>query len=244
MGEFKGVWVSEELMNLGFNPSKTMVLSMIKELQPFHASNKYIGQLLNIAVRSVTGIIADLEDKKFISISGKTSARIITIEKTAIDNYSKICHSTIAKSADTSANIASTIAKSATNRKDNKYKKDNRKVTLPEKDEYIKLAKLIVELHKVSDPVFTKSGAHINNWAKDIRKLVEIDNRSLEDIERIIRWAKTPECFWFPNIISGKKLREKFPTLYAQARTTGEKQETPEDIERQKAYHKLVWGGK
>lgn len=241
MREFTGIWISKEIIELGLSPSQTMVLSMIKEMQPFHASNKYICEKLNLAIRSVTYIIADLQTKNLISINGKTSARIITIEDIAIANYSKYCHSTIANIAQTRANIAVTMAKTATNIKDNKDNKVNRKVTTPEKEEYIKLAELIVSLHKVADPVFKKSSAHINNWAKDIRKLVEIDNRNLQDVERIIRWAKEPGCFWFPNIISGKKLREKFPTLYAQAGSNGEKPKTAEEKKRQEEYRKFIW---
>jgi hypothetical protein len=53
-------------------------------------------------------------------------------------------------------------------------------------------------------------------WSKDIRLLHEKDGRSLEDIESVIKWCQSPGNFWIPNILSGKKLREKFPTLYSQ----------------------------
>jgi len=60
-------------------------------------------------------------------------------------------------------------------------------------------------------------------WAKDIEMIERIDGRSYQDIEMAIRWIKTPGQFWAPNIMSGSKLREKFPTIWAQMsqRNTG-----------------------
>ena len=57
----------------------------------------------------------------------------------------------------------------------------------------------------------------IARWAKDIEKLIRIDSRDYSEIERVIRWVKTEGNFWLPNIMSGKKLREKFPQLVLQA---------------------------
>ncbi len=56
------------------------------------------------------------------------------------------------------------------------------------------------------------------HWARDIDKLVRIDGRRVEDIEAVIAWCQSDGCFWGPNILSGKNLREKFDTLYGQMR--------------------------
>jgi len=61
-----------------------------------------------------------------------------------------------------------------------------------------------------------KSIANIKKWAYDIDKINRIDGRSWSDIKAIIIWVKTPGNFWASNIMSGSKLREKFPTLIAQ----------------------------
>ena len=79
-----------------------------------------------------------------------------------------------------------------------------------------RLAHLLYDLHRQSDPHFTTSQKHIEQWAKDIEKLSRIDKRSYEDIEKVIRWAKTAGNFWCPNIISGSKLREKYPQVFLQ----------------------------
>jgi hypothetical protein len=78
------------------------------------------------------------------------------------------------------------------------------------------LANLLYSLHKgIVDQKFNVSDARIETWAKDIERLHRIDGRDWQEIEHVIRWAKN-DSFWASNIISGKKLREKFPTLIAQ----------------------------
>ena len=86
--------------------------------------------------------------------------------------------------------------------------------TIPEQAE--RLAHLLYDLHRQSDTHFTTSQKHIEQWAKDIEKLNRIDKRSYEDIEKVIRWIKTAGNFWCPNIISGSKLREKYPQVFLQ----------------------------
>lgn len=86
--------------------------------------------------------------------------------------------------------------------------------TIPEQAK--RLALLLYDLHRQIDTHFTTSQKHIEQWAKDIGKLNRIDKRSYEDIEKVIRWIKTAGNFWCPNIISGSKLREKYPQVFLQ----------------------------
>lgn len=85
------------------------------------------------------------------------------------------------------------------------------------------LASLLSDLHRAQiDTGYKVTPAQLNAWAKDIEKLNRIDGRDWPDIEAAIRWIKTPGCFWAPNILSGKKLREKYPTIIGQMkRPTG-----------------------
>ena len=53
-------------------------------------------------------------------------------------------------------------------------------------------------------------------WARDIDLLMGIDQRSPEEIRRVIEWCQLPGGFWGPNILSGRKLREEFDTLSGQ----------------------------
>ena len=79
-----------------------------------------------------------------------------------------------------------------------------------------KMATLLYDLHReLVDQKFSVSDARLEAWAKDIERLQRIDGRSWEEIERVLKWAKH-DSFWGANIISGKKFREKYPTLVAQ----------------------------
>jgi len=58
----------------------------------------------------------------------------------------------------------------------------------------------------------------LDSWVNDIEKAIRIDRRTREQLIGCIDWiynSKQGE-FWIPNILSGKKLREKYDTMEAQ----------------------------
>lgn len=64
-------------------------------------------------------------------------------------------------------------------------------------------------------------------WRDAARRLIDLDGRSVDDIERIAHWALTDD-FWVSNVRSLPKLREKFETLTQQAqRPTRQQQARP-----------------
>lgn len=73
---------------------------------------------------------------------------------------------------------------------------------------------------------------HLIAWARDIEKLIKIDGRKAEDCEAVIDWCQEDGNFWNNNILSGRKLREKFDTLYGQMRrvSPAKKTETMDDF--------------
>ncbi|MCL2879910.1 MAG: hypothetical protein FWF29_06680 [Treponema sp.] len=86
----------------------------------------------------------------------------------------------------------------------------------------IKLSTLLLNAHRAEIPNYLSGKDDqktINRWALDIEKLIRIDQKPPEIIKQVIFWAKTPGNFWFSNIESGKKLREKYETLYSQMQT-------------------------
>ncbi|MCF7945932.1 MAG: hypothetical protein K9L24_03670 [Spirochaetia bacterium] len=93
------------------------------------------------------------------------------------------------------------------------------KTTEPSKtmSQALQLASLLLHKSREFDPkLYRGKDKHvIQRWANDIEKLIRIDGRSFTDIEAVIRWVKTEGNFWLPNIMSGRKLREKFPQLFA-----------------------------
>lgn len=69
-------------------------------------------------------------------------------------------------------------------------------------------------------PTITKA------WRDAARRLIDIDGRSVDDIERIARWAQADD-FWVSNVRSLPKLREKFETLTQQAQRPTRQQQRP-----------------
>jgi hypothetical protein len=73
------------------------------------------------------------------------------------------------------------------------------------------LSHLLFDLIREHDPGAT--GPDFQKWAVHIERLVRRDGRSPADIEAAIRWCQADD-FWHSNILSTKKLREKFQTLF------------------------------
>ena len=73
------------------------------------------------------------------------------------------------------------------------------------------LAKLLFSLmqsnnQKVKQPNF-------QSWSKQFDYILRIDKREIEDVTKLIRWCQS-NSFWKSNILSPKKLREKYDMLY------------------------------
>lgn len=51
------------------------------------------------------------------------------------------------------------------------------------------------------------------NWSAEIDKMVRLDSRVVEEIREVITWVHWEDDFWYQNIRSGAKLREKFDDL-------------------------------
>jgi hypothetical protein len=64
---------------------------------------------------------------------------------------------------------------------------------------------------RVPDP----APATLKHWAYDIDKMIRLDSRSPDEIREMIDWTHK-DNFWYANILSPGKLREKWDTLTAQ----------------------------
>ena len=53
---------------------------------------------------------------------------------------------------------------------------------------------------------------NFQTWAKNIDLMIRIDKRSLDDIEKTIKWCQKDD-FWHTNILSTAKLRKQFDQL-------------------------------
>ena len=77
------------------------------------------------------------------------------------------------------------------------------------------LSNLLLEEIKNNLPTF--KSPNIDEWANHVSKMRRLDNRTPEQIEYIIKWCQQ-DHFWQGNILSTKKLREKFDQLIAQVK--------------------------
>lgn len=98
-------------------------------------------------------------------------------------------------------------------KKERKKDKDSRR-KYDDDSPYIKMADYLLSKIREWKPDYVFRG-NKQTWADDFRKMHELDKRSKEDIRDVIDWA-TQDSFWQANILSAKKLREKFDTLQAQ----------------------------
>ncbi len=67
----------------------------------------------------------------------------------------------------------------------------------------------------VCPPLFINHKPDVGEWARDIELIHQIDGVSIDDIKLVAAWA-VRDSFWQANILTGKKLREKFNTLHLQ----------------------------
>ena len=112
--------------------------------------------------------------------------------------------------------------------KDKETEKEEEKENCAENDlpnEAISCASLLFTLHRDNiDRKYDVSDAKVKKWAIDIERINRLDGRSWQEIENVIRWVKRPGEFWGPNIMSGSKLREKFPQVVAKMSASGKPQ--------------------
>jgi len=78
-----------------------------------------------------------------------------------------------------------------------------------------------------SKPNFRKP--NMQTWSQDLEKAIRIDKRTEQELIGCIDWIYTDGSFWIPNILSAKKLREKFDTMESQMTSRNKKKSTVVD---------------
>ena len=67
---------------------------------------------------------------------------------------------------------------------------------------------------------------NMQQWADDIRKMHELDQRPFDKIHKMIDWSQRDD-FWSTNILSAAKLRAKYDTMAAQANSKWQARNAP-----------------
>ena len=94
-----------------------------------------------------------------------------------------------------------------------KVKANKREQSSLVEDIDIELSNLLVQEIKNNLPTFKEP--NIDSWSNHVSRMRRLDNRTPEQIEYVIRWCQQDD-FWQANILSTKKLREKFDQLVGQ----------------------------
>jgi len=123
--------------------------------------------------------------------------------------------------------------KSCESLEETKYSTGNKKIFSESSVEYELALLLRQEILKnlPSARVPRASPDGLEKWCIDIDRMIRLDKRDPDDIASVIRWAQS-DSFWRSNILSAKKLREKWETLVLQSQRekgeiTGEKHASP-----------------
>jgi len=118
-----------------------------------------------------------------------------------------------------SSDCPATVQQVSTNKNDkneeNEKKKTPRKKRAYEESSIeFQLSNLLYQKIMENNSEFKKPD--LQKWSDDIRLMIERDNRKPEKIKGMIEWAQSNE-FWFSNILSTRKLREKYDQMNIQA---------------------------
>jgi len=165
------------------------------------ASNDYFASLYEVSKQSISHWIKQLCDYGYIKStliykdgSKEIKARYLTLLLGGtIENYAT---PTVEKFKDNTTLINTTM-----NNTIKEKETPENPASPPEKlypSETHTLADLLSELHTQNiDPGYRHCSPTQNQrWAGDIEKLNRLDGRSFQDIEKAIRWIKTPGQFW------------------------------------------------
>jgi len=109
--------------------------------------------------------------------------------------------------------LPETSTKTSTDSKDKKKSSKRGKRVFNDSDIEMKLVNHFMSLILQDDPKFKKP--NIQTWCDYIRLLIEKDERTPEEIKSVMEWANA-DSFWKSNILSTKKLRDKFSQLKIQ----------------------------
>lgn len=193
------------------------------------ASNNYFADLYEVTPQAISKWIKSLSDCGYVSLEYEHNGREIKTRKIYIKEVST---QGLGVSTKDEKGINKRLKGYQQKIKENntsKNNKSNNKESNVFEDDVYRLATLLSELHiqNIDKGFKPLSKSQRDRWAKDIDKLHRIDGRSYQDIEKAIRTIKKNGQFWGTVVMSGSKLREKFPTIWAQINQAGYNKSLP-----------------
>ena len=206
------------------------IIALCNEKGYCWATNDYFGRLYSVSKRTISTWIKSLCDAGYISTefildneSQKVKVRCLkVVEKNFValtkETYgpprSRLRETHEENFAENNTlnntfNISSSQIFEKSKINDERIKK--KKVFEADSEAYL-LAKFLERCIAENNPKFPQNERQRQRWAKDFDLMLRIDRIDADDIAAAIEWSQN-DNFWRSNILSGKKLREKYQQL-------------------------------
>ncbi|MBS3809779.1 MAG: replication protein [Desulfobacterales bacterium] len=170
-----------------------------------------IAKMTGLDRRRVNQIIKNLNKRKILGVTNNGDREPLTIWINK--DYEQ--WEAVTKNGDTPNNgdrgVPNNGVKPVPNNGDHKRKKETiqKKLFSSEQIEY-RLANYLFNHIKKNNP--NAKTPNLQSWARHVDLMIRRDNRQPEEIKTVIEWCQK-DSFWYANILSTKKLREKYDQL-------------------------------
>lgn len=189
--------------------------------------NRGVKPLQFVNERTWWRYLKNFEKFQMLSIKSTNSFSVVTIDK--YDFYQGGLSETDQQTVQPLSNDCPTdVQRLSTNNKENKENKENKLNTsspkskiYDEESSFYQLALRLFSRIKENNESFKKP--NLQKWAEEMRLMIEKDKRTEQQVRYLIDWCQN-DSFWKANILSVKKLREKFDQLTIQAKRNNPKQ--------------------
>ena len=215
--DFKGVWIPKEIwLNKDLTVMEKLFLVEIDSLdndKGCFASNAHFAEFFGITKGRCTQIIRSLEKKGLVTIKlereGKNvSKRIIKVVRKLNTLVSKLNtplsetkHPYLENDEGSNTSNSNTISNTVSSTSRSKLKFETH---------HMELSKLL--LREIQQHIPSYKVKNMERWANDFRLMMEVDKREGKEIQDLIIFAQRHN-FWYKNILSPGKLREKYYRL-------------------------------
>lgn len=226
--DFKGIWIPKEVWETkSLTWIEKLFLTEINSLQKngcCFASNDYFSSFFDLSKGRVSKIISSLYRKGAIGVklvykpgTKQVENRIISVatplwSKTTIPYGQKRPYPMVENDQDNNIYINNIYKRDINISLSDNSKKTKKTKNFDEKSDPYLLAKFLENNIANNNPKFPKSENQRQRWAKDIDLMIRIDKIKPDDVAKVIVWCQKDK-FWRSNILSGKKLRDKYQQL-------------------------------
>lgn len=177
------------------------------------ASNKHFSEFFGLSKGRCTQIIKGLEKKNLITITYEREGRQITKRIIRVVNKLNNPVNKLNKGSkktkqgylenDGESNTSNSNTSNSNNSRNSKEYGDD--------SPYMDLAKRLFEHIKKRNP--KQKEPNWQTWADDFRKTVELDDRELDEVIKVLDWCQQDD-FWRNNVLSPSKFRKQYDQLY------------------------------